>query len=155
MANDPIRAMRVTPAGAITDVTLPPDVHGQLGAMCQQIECSLVEPVGLGAGLTMWCDEEGLVTRTPVANLCATGIAARHGLCAQPYVGTVLFTGGSTAGGELRGLSDAQAADLRRECEHVVRFVVAQRIARPERGALAEVQLVQDEYSFELGISAR
>lgn len=155
MVNDPIRALRVTPGGAITDVTLPPDVLGQLEAMCQQTECSLVEPVDLGSELTMWCDEEGLVARTPVANLCATGIAARRGLSSQPYVGTVLFTGGPTDDGALSGLTEEQAAELRRECEDVVRFVVAQRIARPERGALTEVHLVQQEYPLELGMGAR
>jgi hypothetical protein len=155
MANESGRAVRVTPRGAISDVTLPPEVGGQLAAMRENLDCSLVQPVDLTSEVTMWCDEESLLAHSPEVNLCATGIAARHGLSAQPYVGTVLFTGACDEAGEICGLGEAQASELRRECMHVARYVMEQRLARPERGALAEVQLVQQEYPLELSVGTR
>jgi hypothetical protein len=94
MVENSVRALRVTPRGVITDVWLPADTREQLTAMYQHLSCSLVELVRLGEELTMWCDEEGFLAARPKANLCAIGIAARHGSTGRPFVGTVLFTGG-------------------------------------------------------------
>lgn len=154
MANDPVRAMCVSPGGAITEVTLPVDVQDQLDAMHRQIGCSLVEPVDLGDELTMWCDEEGFLVPEPQVNLCATGVAASHGRLEQPYVGTVVFTGATPPAGDLQGLTAQQAADLRRECEGVVRVVAMHRISYPGRTVIDDVRLAQCE-GVEAGIGAR
>lgn len=154
MANDPVRALYVSPGGAITDVTLPADAQGQFEAMRGRIGCALVEPVDLGDGLMMWCDEEGFLAAEPKLNLCATGVAAGRGRLEQPYVGTVVFTGATTPDGDLQGLTGQQAADLRRECERLVRVVAMHRISYPGQTAIDEVRLVQCE-GVEAGIGAR
>lgn len=79
MANGPIRALRVTPGGAINEVVLPSGSGGQLGAIRKQIGCSMVDPVGLSPDLMMWRNEEGFLAAEPKLNLSATGVAAGHG----------------------------------------------------------------------------
>ena len=155
MANGPIRALRVTPGSAINEVLLPSGSEGQLGAMREQIGCSMVEPIGLGRELVMWCDEEGFLAAEPKLNLCATGVAAGHGRLEQPYVGTVVFTGAAVRGGELDGLTEAQVEGLRRECARVIRLAVMYRLSRPGCTAVDEVRLVQGACVTDIGIGAR
>ena len=155
MANGPIRGLRVTPGGAINEVAFPPGSGGQLGAIREQIGCSMVEPVGLGPDLVMGCDEEEVLAAEPRLNLCATGVAARHGRLEQPYVGTVVFTGTAVGGGDLDGLSEQQAEDVRRECAHVIRSVAMARLSRPRCSLVDEVRLVQRGCVRDVGIGAR
>ncbi|WAX55136.1 DUF3846 domain-containing protein [Jatrophihabitans cynanchi] len=155
MANGPIRALRVTPGGAINEVLLPSGSEGQLGVMREQIGCSMVEPVGLGPDLMMWCDEEGFLAAEPKLNLCATGIGASHGRVEQAYVRTTVFTGAAAGGVELDGLTEAQVEELRRECAHVIRLAVMYRLSRPGCTAVDEVRLVQGACVTDTGIGAR
>ena len=155
MANAPIGALRVTPGGANNEVALTSGSGGQLGAIRGQIGCSTVEPVGLGPELAMWCDEGELLAAEPKLNLCATGIAARHGRLEQPYVGTADFTGTAVGSGDLKGLSEQQAEDVRRECAHVIRSGAMLRFSRPGCSPVDEVRLVRGECVSDVGIGAR
>lgn len=153
MTDNTVRTLRVTPRGEITDVWLPAG-HAQLAAMYRQMNCETVEPVALASDVTMWCDEDGFLTASPMVNLCATGVAARHGLTCQPYVGTVLFTGGGGLDGETLELTPRQALDLRRSCEATVRLAVMYRMGNPDRSAMDEVQAIQTECSSGIGLGA-
>lgn len=154
MTDNTVRALRVTPRGEITDVCLP-EGHARLAAMYRQMNCESVEPVALASDLAMWCDEDGFHADRPVINLCATGVAARHGFTHQPYVGTVLFTGGAGRDGETLALTPQQALDLRHSCEATVRLAVMYRMGNPNRSAMDEVQAIQTECSSSIGLGAR
>jgi len=145
MPENTVRALRVSPRGELAEVSLPEDTRAQLAAMYRQMDCALVEPVSLSESLTMWCDEEGFLTARPEVNLCATGVAARRGITHQPYAGTVLFTGAADAAGRIRELSRDQALELRRECEHVIRLTVTQRMADPGAVPRDEVRSIHHE----------
>jgi len=155
MPENTVRALRVSPRGELTDVLLPEDTRAQLAAMYRQMDCALVEPVSLSESLTMWCDEEGFLTARPEVNLCATGVAARRGITGQPYAGTVLFTGAADEQGRTGELSPHQALALRRECEHVIRLAVTQRMANPGSLPRDEVRSIQHECAPGIGGVAR
>lgn len=155
MANGRILALRVTPGGAINEVVLPSESGGQLGAVRVQLGWSMVELVGLGPDLMMWCDEDGFLAAEPKLKLCATGVAAGHGRLEQPYVGTAVFTGTAVGGGDLDRLTEQQAEDLRRECAQVIRVAAMCRLSRPGWTAVDEVRLVQGECVTDIEIGAR
>lgn len=153
MTDNAVQALRVTPRGEITDVWMP-EGYARLAAMYRQMNCESVEPVALASDLAMWCDEDGFHTDRPVVNLCATGVAARHGFTHQPYVGTVLFTGAASLDGETLELTRQQAVDLRRSCEATVRLAVMYRMGNPNQLAMDEVRAIQTECSSSIGLGA-
>lgn len=149
---DYIRTLRITPSGHISDVPLPTRDR-QLDAMHGLIGCDMVQPVDLGNGVTMWADEDGFAVDRPTVNLMATGIAARHGLTHQPYVGNILFTGGMDEHGESLGLTVDQSAELRAIAESVVRSVIAYRMSHPADSAMQETAAVQTEFAAVSGLA--
>lgn len=66
---------------------------------------------GIGSGLDMWIDEEGLWVGEPVVNRVATLVARAHGFVWQRYVGVVVFTSVDDEG-ETQSLREGQVEAL-------------------------------------------
>lgn len=104
-----IAALRLRADGILDEVTVSRDTL--LSDMYRLIGCSVIEPVDLTSEVTMWLDEEGMLTGVP-ANLTATRAAGAVGLSHQLYYGTAIFTGGTDRQGETLPLSAAGRAWL-------------------------------------------
>ena len=106
-----MRARLIRPDGTTEAISLPADT-GALTAMYELIGSDSVEAVrvlrtGTGSGVTMWCDEHGLIRSRPVINPAARAIVAflsRRSVI-QDFAGPVIFTGGPGGGHDLTPLT--------------------------------------------------
>lgn len=108
---EPLRTLTVDVDGGIHARTVK---GSTLQHFYAEIGCHTVDCVGLAADLDMWLDDEGLLVEEPRINHGATAIAAMYGKTFQPYVGTVVFTGGVDDEGNTLGLDALQIKALRR-----------------------------------------
>ncbi len=100
----------IHPAGDV-DVNRWPDA-GLTPHLYEQIGCSIVTPVELGAHLTLWCDDEGLLAATPEINPLATKLCGAYGPLGSYLVGTVVLTGPADQTGETLPLGPGAVAVL-------------------------------------------
>lgn len=94
-----MRARLVRPDGTTEAISLPAGTSA-LNVMYELIGCDTLEVVhvirpGPSSGVTMWCDEDGLIKSQPVINPAARAIVAflSRRQVIQDFVGPVLFTG--------------------------------------------------------------
>lgn len=107
-----VTVVRVGVNGHAGVLTLPTEDGQDVGpALRAALQCRTFDVVRLAPGLDMWIDDEGLFAEDPAVNRVATRIARSHGLCWQPYVGTVVFAS-NDGQGETQSLSDDQVAAL-------------------------------------------
>lgn len=92
-----IQAVKLDTDGVATVVDLG---ENTLAGFYEHIGCRLVDVVRIAPDLDMWIDDEGALVESPVVNPVATALAAAHGFRHQPYVGTVVFTGGADDEGD-------------------------------------------------------
>lgn len=85
--------------------------RGHLEILYRAIECDAVDAVDISPTLTMWLNDEGLITGAPV-NRSATILYALHNEPTQHYAGNVVITGGTDRYGETLGLSKDEVAAL-------------------------------------------
>ncbi|MFE3519683.1 DUF3846 domain-containing protein [Streptomyces sp. NPDC059166] len=84
---------------------------GHLEILYRAIDCQAVDAVDISPRLTMWLNDEGLMTDAPV-NRPATILYAIHNEPHQHYVGNVVITGGTDPRGETLGLTNEDIAGL-------------------------------------------
>ncbi|MFD3641563.1 DUF3846 domain-containing protein [Streptomyces sp. NBUL23] len=82
-----------------------------LEILYRAIECHAVDVVDISPTLSMWLNDEGLLTGSPV-NRTATILYALHNEPTQHYVGDVVVTGGTDRHGETLGLTKDEIASL-------------------------------------------
>jgi hypothetical protein len=106
-----MRARLVRPDGTTEAISLPAGT-GALTAMYELIGCDAVKAVrvirpGAASGVTMWCDEHGLIRSRPVINPAARAIVAflSRRRVIQDFAGPVIFTGGPGGQGGLTPLT--------------------------------------------------
>jgi hypothetical protein len=130
-----LTALRISEDGQISDVEIPSgDGWETLHAMYREIGCRMVEAVGLGEGLVLWCDEDGRAEGKGL-NGCAT-LIAQHFLAVegrvlagdQNVIGTVLLTGGPDEEGDTTGLSVDRRKDVISFLGRAVREIGERRI---------------------------
>ncbi|WP_445277424.1 DUF3846 domain-containing protein [Streptomyces sp. DSM 41033] len=85
--------------------------RGHLETLYRAIDCHAVDAVDISPTLTMWLNDEGLITGAPV-NRSATILYALHNEPTQHYVGNVVITGGTDRNGETLGLTKDEIAAL-------------------------------------------
>ncbi|MEU3323892.1 DUF3846 domain-containing protein [Streptomyces sp. NPDC006785] len=85
--------------------------RGHLETLYCAIDCNAVDAVDISPTLTMWLNDEGLITGAPI-NRSATILYALHNEPTQHYVGNVVITGGTDRHGETLGLTKDEIASL-------------------------------------------
>ncbi|MFI6689024.1 DUF3846 domain-containing protein [Streptomyces sp. NPDC050485] len=125
LAADPTRyALRVDPHGTFRLLNWNADNSPR-----HALSCDTARPVDLTTQLLMWVDEDALAlgheANTPAANLIALYLPRP-----LPYFGPVVFTGSTTPGGELLGLTQDQAVAL---VGHYLDHAPTGMIPRPRR----------------------
>ncbi|MEU3071436.1 DUF3846 domain-containing protein [Streptomyces sp. NPDC006906] len=85
--------------------------RGHLETLYRAIDCNAVDAVDISSTLTMWLNDEGLITESLV-NRSATILYALHNEPTQHYVGNVVITGGTDRHGETLGLTKDSIASL-------------------------------------------
>ncbi|MFD3814339.1 DUF3846 domain-containing protein [Streptomyces rubiginosohelvolus] len=88
-----------------------PQPGGTLNTLLAAIGCRTVDAVTVSTDLTMWVDDEGIVTGLPV-NGGATALYAAHKPPHQTYHGTVVITGGADSNGDTLPLTTDQITAL-------------------------------------------
>jgi hypothetical protein len=105
----PMQAVTITPDGMCCLRDLGTNtLHGLYRAM----ECDTVDVVRLADDLYMWVDDEGMIKADPEINLIGTVIAHGFGFNAQPYFGTVCFTGGADEEGDTVSIPPERTAQI-------------------------------------------
>lgn len=104
-----MHTLTLTTAGEIRVNNWPLDL---LQHAYREIGCSCVTTVALGASLTLWCDDEGLLASAPQANQLATSLCIFHDPLQSVLVGNVVITGGVDAEGDTHPLTPDQVAAL-------------------------------------------
>lgn len=107
-----MQARLVRPDGSTESISLPSGADA-LTVMYAFIGCDAVEAVRVirpgvvGGGVTMWCDEHGLIRSQPVVNPAARAIVAflSRRRVVQDFAGPVIFTGGTGAQRDLTPLT--------------------------------------------------
>ncbi|MEV7275291.1 DUF3846 domain-containing protein [Streptomyces bacillaris] len=107
MSNDYALILRTN--GEFEIIEWPTDGH--LEILYRAIVCDRVDAVRISPKLTMWIDDEGLITEAPI-NRSATILYALHKEPHQHYVGNVVITGGADHEGETLGLTKDEIAAL-------------------------------------------
>lgn len=97
-----------TPGGAVSVVQRPTH-QNTLQWLYGTIGCHTVDVVELGDGLSLWLDDEGLLTQAPRLNLPATALAASFGELRQGLYGPAVLLGGTNEDGDTLGLSEEMA----------------------------------------------
>ncbi len=96
------KAWLIEVSGKVTHLTQLEGKEMSFATMYPLIGCSTIEHVGLGKGVDMWCDEEGLMTYEPVLNPLATFLMRRAYPHVDPsdigIVGNVIVTDNTKAG---------------------------------------------------------
>jgi hypothetical protein len=100
-----LQGILFTPDGAVSVVQRPTQ-QDTLRWLYGTIGCHTVDVVELGDGLSLWLDDEGLLTESPRLNLPATALAASFGDLRQGLYGPAVLLGGTTEDGDTLGLSD-------------------------------------------------
>ena len=107
-----MQARLVRPDGSTESISLPSGANA-VTAMYAFIGCDAVEAVRVigpgvaGGGVTMWCDEHGLIRSQSAVNPAARAIVAflsRRSVI-QDFAGPVIFTGGPGGGHDLTPLT--------------------------------------------------
>ncbi|WLQ53921.1 DUF3846 domain-containing protein (plasmid) [Streptomyces poriferorum] len=80
---------------------------GTLQTLYTAIGCRAVDAVDISGDLTMWLDDEGMLTGLPV-NVGATALYAAHKTPHQTYHGTAVITGGTDRHGDTLPLTTDQ-----------------------------------------------
>ncbi|MDX2922344.1 DUF3846 domain-containing protein [Streptomyces sp. NE06-03C] len=104
-------ALRIQTDGRFELIDWPQPGSGTLNTLLAAIGCRAVDAVTISADLTMWVDDEGIVTGLPV-NRGATALYAAHRPPHQAYHGTVVITGGANRDGDTLPLTTDQIATL-------------------------------------------
>ncbi len=92
-------ALRIQADGRFELIDWPQPGGGTLNTLLTAIGCRAVDAVTISADLTMWLDDEGIVTGLPV-NGGATALYAAHQPPHRTYHGTVVITGGTDRHGD-------------------------------------------------------
>lgn len=107
-------AVRVEVTGATTRLELGTDASAALAVLQSAVD-GYVEAVSLDNGhdgrtLTAWCNDEGRLRAADI-NLAATYVASQAAQddLRYPFVGAVVFTGGTDADGNTLGLTEPDA----------------------------------------------
>jgi len=111
MAADGFRVVTIDSDGTTADAEW--DTTGGTLGLLQDAVGGFVDVVPLHPTITMWVNDTGLVDALPI-NWVATTIARAFGLTHQPYVGPVVFTGGTDDDSTTLPLGDHQATTLLR-----------------------------------------
>ncbi|MET9097192.1 DUF3846 domain-containing protein [Streptomyces cyaneofuscatus] len=85
--------------------------RSHLETLYRAIDCHAVDAVEISPTLTMWLNDEGVITGAPI-NRSATILYALHNEPTQHYVGNVVLTGGIDRHGETLGLTNDEIAAL-------------------------------------------
>ncbi|MFH8993161.1 DUF3846 domain-containing protein [Streptomyces sp. NPDC017940] len=107
---DALFALVIQPDGAFEIIEWPTSSRDHLRTLYTTIKCHLVQPVDL-PGLTMWVDEEGILTGQP-ANIPATKLCASIQPVNQRFHGTAVFTGAPDHYGSTQGLTRDRTLSL-------------------------------------------
>ncbi|MFE6104991.1 DUF3846 domain-containing protein [Streptomyces laurentii] len=103
-------ALLVRPTGEYKLIDWPSGNH--LEILRTTIGCETVDVADINKNLSMWVDDEGLLSAEPQENIPATLLCALNGVPRQIYFGSAVFTGGTGRGGETLGLTEYEALDL-------------------------------------------
>ncbi|MEU0311661.1 DUF3846 domain-containing protein [Streptomyces cyaneofuscatus] len=104
-------ALRIQADGRFELIDWPQPGGGTLNTLLAAIGCRAVDAVTISTDLTMWVDDEGIVTGLPV-NGGATALYAAHKPPHQTYHGTVVITGGVDSEGDTLPLTTDQITAL-------------------------------------------
>ncbi|MFE1335889.1 DUF3846 domain-containing protein [Streptomyces microflavus] len=103
--------LRMEADGRFELIEWPRPGGGTLNTLLKAIGCRSVDAVGISDDLTMWLDDEGIVTGLPV-NMGATALYAAHKPPHQTYHGTVVITGGTDRHGDTLPLTTDQITEI-------------------------------------------
>lgn len=104
---EPRFAALIQADGGFAIMEWPADASTHLDLMTTAIGCSMIEAVDITTGLTMWVDEEGIITGQPV-NIPATQFVGSQRPISQAYYGDALITGGTDSIGNTLGLDEEE-----------------------------------------------
>ncbi|MEV0453548.1 DUF3846 domain-containing protein [Streptomyces sp. NPDC050600] len=99
-------ALLVRPDGFFQVLDWPTDSAKTLETLRTAIECNMVDVADITADLSMWIDDEGMLTESPYQNVPAFLLYAHYGAPRQAYFGNAVFTGGTDANGDTLGLTE-------------------------------------------------
>ena len=81
-----------------------PRTGNTLSILYREIECNSITVVDLSSEVSMWLDDEGILKGSPV-NIPVLTLYALSAPVHQSYHGTAVFTGGTDARGDTKGLT--------------------------------------------------
>ncbi|GGZ29427.1 DUF3846 domain-containing protein [Streptomyces nitrosporeus] len=103
--------LRLEAGGRFELIEWPRPGDNTLTTLLAAIGCCAVDAVDISEDLTMWLDDEGIITGQPV-NWGATALYAAHRPPHQKYHGTVVITGGTDRHGDTLPLTTDQITEI-------------------------------------------